>query len=302
MVRRGTIVRPMSPLGTYWSQSSLHENAAYVVRDDLIFTACHFDQDYHEADYYSEYDEPTPEEIRLLASLALPIGPDRGSMEQYPCVTAVRLDERGRLDDQQVIAKAEIVLRRRLSVDTRQVRGAAPLPPSEYNHFHWPLPLPVQQDLLSAIDPRDHLMIRGLATWIKASMINMHEAFGEEANYPLWISLDASFAIIQEIIRAKGVANPSATDCQAFIHEAFGEANSGLRYFEEFYEDRIRTMHPQNRFGTFAFAPISHCDFYALQGALREVYRLILLGEVLDPQQPFDTDAFWTLRRASLRD
>lgn len=291
-VRRGTILRPMSPFGTYWSRSSLQEDAAYVVREDLIFTACHFDQDKHEGDYYSEYDEPTPEEIRLMASLALPIGPDRGAMAQYPCVTSVRLDEHGPLDDPQVIAKAETVLRRRLRADTRQARGAAPLPPSEYSHFHWPLPLSTQRDLLSAIDARDHLMIRGLATWMKASMMNMHEAFGEEANYPLWISLDASFAIIQEIIRAQGVANPSATDCQAFIHDAFSEANSGLKYFEEFYEDRIRTMHPQNRFGTFTFAPISHCDFYALHGALREVYRFILLGEVLDPQQPFDSDEF----------
>ncbi|UZK66692.1 hypothetical protein [Sphingomonas sp. M1-B02] len=282
----------MSPLGTYWSQSSQHEDAAYVVREDLIFTACHFDQDMHEGDYYSEYDEPTPEEIRLLASLALSIGLDRGTMAQYPCVASVRLDERRRLDDPQVIAEVETSLRRKLSSDTRQARGAVPMPPGNYEHFHWPLPISTHQDLRSNIDASDHLMIRGLATWMKASMMNMHEAFGEEANYPLWISLDASFAVIQEIVRANGVSDPSAVDCQAYIHDSFGEANSGLKYFEEFYADRIMTMHPRNRFGTFAFAPISHCDFYALHDALREVYRYILLGEVVDPQQPFDTDSF----------
>lgn len=287
-VRRGTIVRAMSPLGVYWSQSSINKDAAYVVRDDLIFTACHFDQDAHEGDYYSEFDEPTPEETRLLASLSLPIGPDRGFMALYPCVKRVRLDERRRLDDPQVIAEIEMILRRMMPSGTEQALGAVPMPPATYRHFHWPLPVAVQEDLRSHINPNDSLMIRGLSTWLKASMMHMHEAFGEEANYPLWISLDASFAIIQEIVHAAGIPSPSAIDCQRYIHAAFGEENSGLKYFEEFYEDRIMTMHPQNRFGTFAFAPIGHCDFYALHTSLREVYRYILTGEVSDPQQIFD--------------
>ena len=233
-VRRGTIVRPMSPLGIYWSQSSFHEDTAYVVRDDLIFTACHFDQDAHEGDYYSEYDEPTPEEIRLLASLSLPIGPERGSLVLYPSATRIRLDEHRRLDDPAVIAEAEMLLRRAIKSDVRQVRGGALMPPGEYRHFHWPLPDSENEELLSNIDIHDHLLIRGLSTWLKASMLNIHEMFGEEANYPLWISLDASFAIIKEVVQATGVQDPSAVDCQTYIHEAFGEENSGLRYFEEF--------------------------------------------------------------------
>lgn len=158
-VRRGTIVRPMSPLGTYWSQSSLLEDAAYVVRDDLIFTACHFDQDAHEGDYYTEYDEPTPEEIRLLASLALPVGQDRGFMAQYPCVASIRLNEHRRLDDPQVIADAEASLRRAIASNTTRSRGAAPMPPGRYGHFHWPLPVSTHEELhfniprIDSLDP-----------------------------------------------------------------------------------------------------------------------------------------------------
>lgn len=299
-VRRGTIVRPMSPLGTYWSQSSLLEDAAYVVRDDLIFTACHFDQDAHEDEYYTEYDEPTPEEIRLLASLALPIGRDRGFMSQYPCVVSIRLDERRRLDDLEAIAAAEAALRHALASDATRPLGGAPMPPGKYRHFHWPLPVSTHENLHANIDARDHLMVRGLATWLKSAMLNIHQVFAEEANYPLWISLDASFAIIQEVLRDTGVPNPSAVDAQNFLHDAFSEARSGSRYFEEFYEDRIMTMHPQNRFGTFAFAPIGHDDFYALHDMLREVYRYVLLGAIVDPQEPFDTDEFWAQLRSSL--
>ncbi|MEG3083551.1 hypothetical protein U1707_07855 [Sphingomonas sp. PB2P12] len=289
-VRRGTIVRAMSPVGVYWSQSALHEDASYVVRNDLIFIACHFDQDSHEGDYYSEYDEPTPEEIRLLASLALPIGIGRGSLVLYPSATRIRLDERRRLDDPEVIAQVEKLLRCAIALDVERATGEAPIPmpPAEYRHFHWPLPVSMHEDILRNIDSTDHLMTRGLSTWMKGSMINMHRTFGEEAHYPLWISLDASFAIVQGIIRATGIANPSAADCQRFVHEAFGEEDSGLKYFEEFYEDRIMTMHPENRFGTFAFAPIMHSDFYALHRALREVYRYVLIGEVVDPQEAFD--------------
>lgn len=289
--RRGTIVRAMSPIGIYWSQSALHEEAAYVVRKDLIFTACHFDKDAHEGDFYSEYDEPTPEEIRLLASLALSIGFDRGSVVLYPSATRILLDERRRLDDPEVIAEIEQLLRDAISFDVEQATGAAliPMPPATYHQFHWSLPISVHKDILCNISACDHLMIRGLSTFIKASMLNMHRTFGEEAHYPLWISLDASFAIIQEVLRATGIPNPSAADCQSYVHKAFGEDESGLKYFEEFYEDRIMTMHPQNRFGTFPFAPIMNCGFYTLHVALREVYRFVLLGEVIDPQQTSDT-------------
>lgn len=298
MVRRGTIVRPMSSFGTYWSSSSMMADAAYIVREDLIFTACHFDQDAHEDNYYTEHDEPTPEETRLLASLALPIGADRGFMAQYPDVTSIRLDHRRALDDPAVIAEVEAELRQALAMATERPRTCPPLPPCTYGHFHWPLPLSVHRNIYENIDDQDHLLIRGLATWLKSSMLYSHSAFGEEANYPLWISLDASLAIVFEALQATGVANPSALDAQNFVHDAFGEKRSGLKYFEEFYEDRIMTMHPRNRFGTFAFAPIGHDDFYWLHNGLREVYRYVVLGAVIDPQAEYDTEEFWTQQRA----
>jgi hypothetical protein len=293
-IRRGIIVRPMSPFGTYWSQAAVLSSAAYIVREDLIFSACHFDQDAHEDDYYTEHDEPTPEETRLLASLALSIGPDRGFMAQYPDFASLRLDDHRQLDHPNVIIDIEQQLREALAASNKsRPRTSAPLPPASYDHFHWPLPQAVFHEIYANIDAMDHLLIRGLATWLKSSMLYSHSSFGEEANYPLWISLDASLAIIFEALRAAGNPNPTALDAGNFIHDAFGEQRTGLKYFEEFYEDRIMTMHPQNRFGTFAFAPIGHDDFYWLHNGLRDVYRYIILGKVVDPQAEFDTDEFW---------
>lgn len=298
-IRSGTIVRSMSLAGTYWAQSVLLPDAAYIVRDDLIFTACHFDQDAHEDEYYTEHDEPTPEETRLLASLGLSIGIERGFMAQYPDVGSLRLDSRRCLDDPICISEIECALRTAIADFKYRPQNSPPSPPGSYSHFHWPLPRSVQREIYDGIDCQNHLLVRGLATWLKSSMLYMHPSFGEEANYPLWVSLDASLSIILDTLRANGRSDPTTVDAQNFIHDAFGEERSGLRYFEEFYEDRVMTMHPKSRFGTFAFAPIGHDDFYQLHDALRAIYRYIILGKVIDPQAEDDTEEFWTQLRGS---
>ncbi|MXO70011.1 hypothetical protein GRI72_14515 [Altererythrobacter marinus] len=95
------------------------------------------------------------------------------------------------------------------------------------------------------------------------------------------------------------MANPTSVDAQNFIHDAFAEERSGLKYFEEFYEDRIVTMHPKNRFGVFGSAPLGQDEFYWLHNGLRDVYRFLILGEVIDPQVEFDTEDFWEALRKS---
>lgn len=292
-LKTGTIVRPMSSAGTYWREGYSHPQAAYVVTQDLIFSVCHFDWSGRDIEYYTEHDDITPEEVRLFASLGLPIGWDRGFMLLYPHYLSFIFPEQPPLDDPITISRIEAALRDAIAANGRAVGLDPPLPPNQYNHFHWPLPEAVHRNLYCRIDDHDDVLIRGLATWLKASMLVGHRSFAEEANYPLWISLDASFSLICEILREQGNGNPSAIDAQNFIHDAFDEPQSGNRYFEEFYEDRIMSMHPQNRFGTFGFAPIKHCDFYYLHNGLREVYRLILLGENVDPQASFDTEDFW---------
>ncbi|MXO70004.1 hypothetical protein GRI72_14460 [Altererythrobacter marinus] len=176
-VRSGTVVRPMSPVGSYWRSSLLTEYASFVVRDDLIFTACHFDKDAHEGDYYTEYDDLTPEEVRLLGAMQVSTGLHRGFMAQYPETASLRLETKQSLDDKDVLAEVEAQLRDALAKSVMQPLSATPLPPSRYTHFHWPNPSKVQERLFAAINPFDTLMIRGLATLLKAGMLHMHLAF-----------------------------------------------------------------------------------------------------------------------------
>jgi len=250
---KGTILRAMAPIGSYWRESIYTETAAYIVRDDLIFTATHFN--IREADYYSEFEEPLPEEIQLLASLALAVGFDRGMLTQYPSFNSVRVAEQQDLRDNAECSRLEEVLRAALLTD-EAVPNCPSDPPASYRYFHWPNPVAVQKEIHKSIDPADDLLIRGLGTWLKAAMLNLHPMFCEEANYPLWISLDASLNMVLHRLAEKGFAQPSTTDAQNFIHEAFGEEQSGLRYFEDYYVDRIRTVHPKNRYG---ITKLVHC-------------------------------------------
>ena len=95
-------------------------------------------------------------------------------------------------------------------------------------------------------------------------MLAMHSQFVEEANYGLYIALDVLFSLIRQELRKRGIPNPTSYDAQALVHELFGEEQSGMRFFEDFYDDRVMTMHPDNRYGEFRHAPLSNCDFHTL--------------------------------------
>ena len=116
-------------------------------------------------------------------------------------------------------------------------------------------------------------------------MIAIHSEFAEEANCALYLALDALFLLTRLHLRESGNPAPSSYDAQAFIHVLFGQEQSGQRFFGEWYDERVMTMHPENRFGSFRHAPLSHCAFHTLFEDVREVYReLVLLGTT--PHQP----------------
>ena len=53
--------------------------AAYYPAPDIVLTACHFDQSFTGVGFYSEFHAPLVEEFRLLASMVLAVGHDRGA-------------------------------------------------------------------------------------------------------------------------------------------------------------------------------------------------------------------------------
>lgn len=282
-ITSGTIVRAMSPAGIYWSDSLVFPGAIYINSGDLIFTACQFDEDHQPSDFYTDFDDPRVEECRLYAALMLPLDYDGGLMLPFPAVGDIETKELFDLADASSVAALEASLRRGLARPHDTERWVRPPPPPcagglpyEFNGDRTPVVL--QRQLFEAIDVRDHLLMRGLSAYVRSQMLIHATTFRGEGLYALFVSLDATFSLVLRHLRGTGNQAPSAYDAQEFIEAAFGDAPTGMRYFEEFYEDRIRMLHPESRFGTFPYPPISMSEGYQLSKALREVWKLLILG------------------------
>lgn len=286
-VRKGTLVRALSPAGIYWRERLSTSEALYSPGESVVYIATHFDETLHEGDYYTEFDDPTLEEVRLLAALSLPIGWDGGVVTLYPYYPELRFPAFLDLTD----PKVDEELRARLTEVESERSGlwhADPPPPpiyggQAYDFRNSETPVELQNQIFSKINLDDHLLLRGLSAWLKAGMLSYHRLFSVEALFSMYVSLDASFSLVCRELRKRGIANPSAVDAGRFLNEAEGRESEGMPYFGEFYSDRIRLMHPENRFGITPYPPAMNGDLVHLNKALREVYRLLLLGEMIDP-------------------
>jgi hypothetical protein len=284
-IESGTILRAYAPSGLYWRDNFSAPTAIYVNEHDLIFSACHFDERPHKGEYYSEFDEPMIDELRLMAALVLPIGWNCGVLVVYPLSVSLWLNEKVDLTSLGTADRLSKLLRSNLSFSENFPWIDGPSPPAfnglPYFYRDEPSPLKLQHRIYESIDVSDHLLMRGLGALIKGAMLTRHRVFGEQAHYSLYVALEASFQLILRKLRDAGVTNPGSVDAASLIEKTFGEAPSGRGYFEDYYSDRIMTMHPQSRFGIFPYAPISNSDFFGLYYSLREVYRWIILGEYI---------------------
>jgi len=136
----------------------------------------------------------------------------------------------------------------------------------------------------------DHLLMRGLGALLRAQMCWRHPEIAEAAAIQLYIALDVSFEIVLEILRGRGLANPSALDAGALIDEVFNPGIESGRYFGDYYEDRIKTLHPSSRFGVFPVPPLLADDYYFLRHGLVEVYHWLITDQKLEPKAVLHRD------------
>lgn len=159
-----------------------------------------------------------------------------------------------------------------------------PLPPvaggREYDLRDKGIDHGLAQRLHDAIRPSDVIVLRGLSTLIKAGMLHFHYQFFEEATNTLYISMEASYRMVLRKLREAGYQQPTAKDAANFIHDAFYDVNRLEKYFEEDYERRIASFHPESRLGAFSHPPMMADDYYFLFNDLLEVYRYLLIGYV----------------------
>jgi len=279
------VVRPMSTFGRYWAEPIRLEEAIAHQTESIMFTACRYIPDAEDREYYTEFDEIADIEVRFLAAMVMAVGFDEGVVAPYPVSNSFALEYDGQLDDPDFLHTTE----KALHTEIAGMRRLATSPPilavaeAPFVYHHRPLNSTRLAELFSAVSPDDDLMIRGLYALVKSRMIAMHEELAEEANYALYVALDALFSLVRRHLMKLGNPNPTSYDAQAFIHDLFNEEQSGMRFFEEFYDDRIMTMHPDNRYGIFRHAPISHCDFHSLFSMVREVYHEVALLSKIAP-------------------
>jgi hypothetical protein len=285
------LVRAYSPLGFYPAETLSHPQGVFVLDDDLIYSAV------PEFEVHIEGHPPdrmwiNPAEIRLLSALVLSVQHRSGKVYAYPDILPARVE----LDDQEELTdiSTQEYLKEKL-VDEISSRESdhnplfytpVPQPPrfSEhvYQHNENASDLTHQREVLESIDFEDDLLIRGLGALLKSELLNVHQVFHTEACLSLYIAMEASMHIIYRRLEAD-MENPGPEDASRYLAHAFNNNRMPDRYFGEFYDDRIRTVHPNSvKFGAFPYAPLSADDYYDLYYALRSVYDFLVTGRI-DP-------------------
>jgi hypothetical protein len=137
-------------------------------------------------------------------------------------------------------------------------------------------------NLVGSTQLNDHLLMRGLGGLLRADMCQQHREIADAALLQLYVALEVSFRIVLRLLSKQGVSNPTALDAGALVDaEVFNQRHGADNYFGDFYEDRIKTMHPSSRFGVFAAPPLAADDYYLLRHALVEVYHWLITKQRL---------------------
>lgn len=137
----------------------------------------------------------------------------------------------------------------------------------------------------AGISLTNFVLLRGIASVVKSDMLSRHLEFGAEALMSLYVALECSFQLVLDRLRVTGCAAPSAADAAQWMHETFDvhfgseQPDPSYKYFQEFYEDRIVTFHPRNRFGDFPLLPTYWDDVFHLRRAIPPVFAFLVHGE-----------------------
>jgi hypothetical protein len=145
------------------------------------------------------------------------------------------------------------------------------------------LQIELQPLFFRAISTSNFVLLRGIYALIKSDMLALTYEFREEAIINTFIALDASFQLVVRHLKALGNKNPTARDAGQWLYETFDE-RLGLaypedyRYFEEFYDNRVQTLHPGSRLGDLPFAPLAWDDYSHLRSALPGILGYLATG------------------------
>lgn len=274
------------PRGTFCSPTGL-----FHADPDIVF-AVTFGPPWHVVGDdlpYSEVDWLLPEAVRLLGSLILTERFTDRRCGFYPLAHSgfvIDQDELELTQPETAVAVKSALLRtvdNRLWAKSHGDRIWRLCLGRTYSLFD-PLDLEIDQYQRHwvQIDTKNYVLMRALQALVKADMLAAHYEFTEEASIACFIALDASFELVRRHLRGTGIAEPSALDAGDWLFKTFDEplgvGSSGMKYFEEFYTQRVRTIHPGSRFGDTPFATVAYDDYIHLRQALPQVLSYLVLG------------------------
>jgi len=285
-------VQLFSPRGMYLRGTCCNPAGLFHADEDMAF-AVTYGSGWSDIDHlpYSEVDWLEPEVVRLLGSVMLAEDEDGCILRRfYPVPHAgFEIDEE-RLDltNTQTAKLVKAAL-----VDTIDNVNW----PS-YIRANWATCLgqsfqltdptasskKLQRRYYAAFSHDNHILMRGVQALIKSDMLSHHIEFQEEATIAAFIALDASFEMVMRHLRHMGMKSPGSREAGDWLYRTFDEplglsAGQGLKYFEEFYEQRIQTIHPASRFGDAPYAPVMADDWVHLRIMLPQVFGYLLIGE-----------------------
>lgn len=258
---------------------------------DLVFSVvrCSGWRSFDEAVSFSEFAWASPAQVRVLGALLFCQTFDGAWIRLYPVVGPELVLGTNELDLAELSTVLLIKERLLLSVKMNHLQQIiARVPVSMLSEPYDLLNEDIEMDRFEPcyqrIDPANVVLMRGIQALVKSDMLGRHQEFGEESVIAAFISLDASFSLVQRKLKSEGVANPSAHDAARWLHRNFYEPfhheppGELEKYFEEFYERRISTLHPGSRFGDFPFSPTMWDDAIHLRSQLRQVFSFLACG------------------------
>lgn len=229
-------------------------------------------------DEYSEVQVFSPEEVQLYAALALSIQDphNHGHLTAVPLSHAISV----KIDTDRLDLRSPAV--RRLLADK-----AAATP--EFSHYreavHQDYGSPVAvgdqiRELIRAINPRDRLLIRGLAKFLTAKSLIGELWYTEEAGLAAFISLEAALTMIRQHLEFTRGCSVSFDDTYEYLRVTFPHGEPLSEWLRELYDLRVIAVHPSSRFGEFWSPPMDVEHAMETIDWLVTIYRHILLGEI----------------------
>jgi hypothetical protein len=278
-VNCGFRVRLMSPLGVYPDQSIVLRDVAFVVSSDLCFSIVRIVEEEWEA----EVDSLSPLDIPLLGTLLL-----SGAGRPYPASGLLLETAKQAVLDSACIDECRHHLLGHIQGERTHARPTAVvhLPPAlgglPYETLDCKNLRDRALDCITRLESADALILRGVGSLLKAEMAWTHGEFADAACIYLWIALDAAHSATLRKLRESGVQNPTAKDASAYFNTVVGFETPWEKFFEEDYSNRIRAIHPDNRFGPEVRPWLIADDFYELRELLIPYFGYLVTGVFVD--------------------